>query len=84
MEKEFYWLNEHDSEEVAFVEQKITDFLAEESFVPCHTGALKIYLDITKALDTMLEGNITCQCGKKLLTFQGTSDAKNLEINQNF
>ena len=80
VEKEFYWFNEHDSEQVSLVEKEISDIISEQNIIPCHTGALKIHLDITKALDTMLAGNITCQCGKEFLTFQGFADAKNLLI----
>ncbi|MDO9305208.1 MAG: hypothetical protein Q7T77_07740 [Sulfuricurvum sp.] len=80
MKKEFYWFNEHDIEQVALVEKEISNIIIEQNIVPCHTGALKIHLDITGELDTILDGNITCQCGKELLTFQGSADAKNLLI----
>jgi hypothetical protein len=80
VEKEFYWFKEHDVEQVALVEKVISDIIIEQNIIPCHIGGLKIYLDITGELDSMLEGNITCQCGKKLLTFQGSADTKNLII----
>lgn len=62
------------------MEQEITDLALKKDITPCHTGALKVYLDITGALDTSLHGYIACQCETKLVVFNGLANASKLEF----
>lgn len=78
----FHWSPQPNSKARETIETEIFGILQDRDIKPCHPGAISVLLGISGPLDNRLQGSAKCQCGKLLLTFEGSSNGSNLVITE--
>lgn len=78
----FHWSPQPKVKTRETIESEIFGILQDRNIEPCHSGAISVLLGISGPLDNRLLGSAKCQCGKLLLTFEGSSIASNLVITE--
>ena len=76
MEIAFHWLVNIERPLQESSEAKIKDDIItnHEDFKPCHAGVISIVITSSDPIQVSIKGNIKCNCGKLIASFEGSSD----------
>ena len=75
----FDWLPQINRSLRESAEMKIKNDMQEsDDFEPCHSGSISVFILSSDPLEVSIKGEVRCNCGKILVSFNGSSDGSTL------